>query len=370
MITGAPRVFGLDLMRAMAILLVVFSHNADSLRYWLHTTPASSGIDGVDLFFVLSGFLIGGILLKYAAMDGVPASRRLLDFWQRRWLRTLPNYYLFLALNIVLVFTGVSHGLLNHNTWGYAFFLQNLWKPVDLFFWESWSLVVEEWFYLLFPLLLFGALALLRLRARTAFLAVTCAFIVVPAVVRVMLAPDIGSVFELEQDLRKLVITRLDTIGFGMLAACLHTGSAARWRAWRGMLFFVGILGMAVNAWVYGNDALYYSTTASFTVNAIAMACLLPLLSTWDRVPWGGRSVAFISVVSYALYLVHQPLRSVWDHFQFTGSPERGLILWVLYWPVAIGIAWLVYRFWERRFMDLRDRVGRRVLGAALTPSS
>ena len=110
-------------MRATAIVMVVFDHNADVLGRFIPGVPPGSGIDGVDLFFVLSGYLIVGILLKYAAMRDVPFRKRALDFWQRRWLRTLPNYYLFLFINIVLVHFGLANGALNKITWGYALFL-------------------------------------------------------------------------------------------------------------------------------------------------------------------------------------------------------------------------------------------------------
>ncbi|MBK8499887.1 MAG: acyltransferase [Flavobacteriales bacterium] len=362
MISPASRVFGLDVMRATAILLVVFWHCIDALCWFVPCRGLPPYIDGVDLFFVLSGYLIGGILLNYAAMEGVPWWRRLLDFWQRRWLRTLPNYYLFLVLNVVLVYTGVTNGMLNHNTWGYVFFLQNLWKPVDLFFWESWSLVVEEWFYLLFPVALFSVLPVLRVRGRAVFLAITLLFIALPTIERLLMADAVNSVFELEQGARKLVITRLDTIGFGMLAAWLHTGFVLRWRQVRVSLFLLGVVGMVANAYAYGNGALHFSATWFFTVNGVAMALLLPLLSTWQSVPRGGSVVVFISKVSYALYLVHQPLRAFWNRMFGDATTPQGVTLWMLYWVASIAIAWLVYRFWEKRFMDLRDVLGRRML--------
>ncbi|HRD52194.1 MAG TPA: acyltransferase family protein, partial [Flavobacteriales bacterium] len=217
------RVFGLDLMRATAIVLVVFWHSADVLRTAVPGIALPPHVDGVDLFFVLSGFLIGGILLRSAAMENVPWHRRLLDFWQRRWLRTLPNYYLFLLINILLVLAGMNGGVINHNTWAYALFLQNVWKPLDLFFWESWSLVVEEWFYLLFPLLLFGALVITGAAAKRIFLILALLFILAPMLMRFILAPEIPSLWHMEQGLRKLVITRLDAIGWGILAAWLQS---------------------------------------------------------------------------------------------------------------------------------------------------
>src|SRR5579883_268892 len=96
---GARR-FGLDVWRALAITLVLVGHAS------FFFLPLTSKLDawyglaflGVELFFVLSGFLIGGILIA-EFRDG---TFRLRQFWLRRWLRTLPNYFLFLALNIVL----------------------------------------------------------------------------------------------------------------------------------------------------------------------------------------------------------------------------------------------------------------------------
>jgi peptidoglycan/LPS O-acetylase OafA/YrhL len=355
------RVFGLDLMRAIAIVLVVFDHNIDALGRFVPGMPKGAGIDGVDLFFVLSGYLIGGILLKYAAMDGVPLWKRALDFWQRRWLRTLPNYYLFLLLNMLMVYCGIGYGLLNHNTWGYFFFLQNVWKPVDLFFWESWSLVVEEWYYLLFPIGFFGMLAVTRSKVNYVFLFVTLLLIVTATAIRSTMAEGIGSVFELEEGVRKLVITRMDTLGWGMLAAWCAQQFPMVWKRSRIPLLVFGIVAVCVNASIYGNAHLRYSCTLYFTVGAAAMAALLPALSAWRTVPAWGRPIVFISIVSYALYLVHQPLRVLYVWVYWDRSPTAGVIAWVLYWAICFLLAWLVYRFWERRFMDMREGLGRRL---------
>ncbi len=356
------RIFGLDLMRAAAILLVVFDHNADVLGWFIPGVPAGTGNDGVDLFFVLSGYLIGGILLKYAALDGVPWWRRALDFWQRRWLRTLPNYYLFLALNVVLVGSGLANGLLNHNAWAYAFFLQNIWKSLGLFFWESWSLAIEEWFYLLFPIILFSGLACMRVAVRTGYLAVVLILIALPTAVRISMVPQAASVFDLELGARHLVISRLDTIGFGMLAAWMRTGWALQWRRLRGGAFLLGLVALVVNARSYGNDALYYSATFFFTTNAVSMVLLLPLLSTWEKVPRGGSIIVFLSTVSYALYLVHLPVRSLYGHLYEEQHPLVGVSLLAAYVVLCIAVSWLVYRFWERRFMAWREPLSRKLI--------
>lgn len=154
------RIPGLDLLRALAITMVVVGHARPLLTL---TRPLSSfwwlegGRMGVDLFFVLSGFLIGGILLETHKHLGT--SRILAGFLIGRWLRTLPLYYFFLLVNVLvhLAFFPWPFG------WGwelspYLWFGQNLTERTPPFFFESWSLAVEEWFYLLMPLALWAGL--------------------------------------------------------------------------------------------------------------------------------------------------------------------------------------------------------------------
>ncbi len=361
------RIFGLDLMRAVAISLVVLSHADDLWAAWFPHDPGLSRVDGVDLFFVLSGYLIGGILLRYTTLEGVPWYRRLLDFWQRRWLRTLPNYYLFLVINIALVHFGLAMGLLNHNTLAYFVFLQNLHVPVDLFFFESWSLAIEEWFYLLFPLLLVGV-AMLGLAGRRAYLVAALLMIAVPTWSRFQVAPEVTSLQGMDLYIRKLVVTRLDGIGFGVLAAWVHATANAGWQRHRSIVFLVGAVLLGVAAARHGEQHLGFTSTWYFTISALAMALFLPLLGQWATAPrWGG-PVVFLSKVSYALYLVHLPVRHLYLPLMEGRSMPATIALYVLYWALCLALSWLVFRYWERPFMALRDRLGTRLLRA--TPSS
>ncbi|MFN9114597.1 MAG: acyltransferase family protein, partial [Bacteroidota bacterium] len=140
------RNFGLDLARAIAISLVLLAHfvkKIDFLGFW-----------GVELFFSLSGFLIGGILWRDLVQPDQVNLKHTFNFWLRRWYRTLPNYYLFLLIMIVY-HRFVTADLNNYNTvFASLWFGQNLLMRDSNFFGVSWSLCIEEWFYVVFPLLL------------------------------------------------------------------------------------------------------------------------------------------------------------------------------------------------------------------------
>ncbi len=153
-IDSRKRIFGLDLMRAIAIVLVVFSHITwilPNAHGFIPDLMSVAGVLGVELFFVLSGFLIGRIIYKLFLSSDF-GFKSVLHFWVRRWFRTLPNYYLALILNIVIaIYIGLS---LPDNLFRYFIFLQNFNSEMPFLFIESWSLSIEEFAYILGPLLL------------------------------------------------------------------------------------------------------------------------------------------------------------------------------------------------------------------------
>src|SRR5258705_3159660 len=181
------RVFGLDALRALAILMVLAAH----------TWPSKAGVQyaralavlGVELFFVMSGFLIGSILLRLAEEGCLGRLAGLFGFWRRRWFRTLPNYYLFLLLHLawrswVLGFPDVIG-----TYWKYFLFLQNFHHAPSLFFPETWSLAVEEWFYLLFALFFWALLRWTRKPWHACVVAVAI-FAIIPTLLRAWEAFD------------------------------------------------------------------------------------------------------------------------------------------------------------------------------------
>ncbi len=163
------RIFGLDVLRALAILFVVIEHGTELLPEKLQIISRLFRFDGVTIFFVLSGFLIGGILIKLLEKNKVTLPI-LLNFWKRRWFRTLPNYFLMLIFLMLLDILFNPDAFSVENVAPYFIFAQNLFQPHPWFFHEAWSLSIEEWFYLIIPALIMVSIRFFRLSLQKSIL--------------------------------------------------------------------------------------------------------------------------------------------------------------------------------------------------------
>ena len=149
---SAKRFFGLDFLRALSISLLLFSHSS-----WIYNSTGilgklqdASGFLGVEMFIVLSGFLIGGILYKQF-LHGNYTLKDACLFISRRLMRVLPSYYLVIfILTIVYLIFGFSVS----EVWKYPLLIQNFASPIPAFFPESWSLPVKEMGYIFVVILL------------------------------------------------------------------------------------------------------------------------------------------------------------------------------------------------------------------------
>src|SRR5581483_83034 len=210
-----PRNFGLDLVRAGATMLVFVSHFGGFGSYLLGGAPPSwiniPGFFGVEAFFVLSGYLIGGLLLEIAETD--PTPRSWLIFMIRRWMRTLPAYF---AVLLAIYYLVPDQHLLRGFLLPYASLTQNLAWPIQggPWFAVSWSLTIEEWFYLLFSaaFLLCAAIG----GCRRLWLA-TGLFILLPLIGRWWMPADI----DWDEGVRKVALLRLDAIAYGVATVML-----------------------------------------------------------------------------------------------------------------------------------------------------
>jgi peptidoglycan/LPS O-acetylase OafA/YrhL len=351
---SASRVFGLDFVRATAIVLVLVAHASFMFLPLTHQLEAvwMLGHLGVELFFVLSGFLIGAILAKQAEGAHLAVGR----FWVRRWLRTLPNYYLFLAINIALA-------RWTEGAWPraapYAVFLQNFAWPQPLFFIESWSLAVEEIFYLIAPLLV---VAFARVARRVDARLLVAIAIAVATLARVVFVLARDPNWDLS--LRMVSIARMDAIAWGVLAMlfCRHARPVPPRHA--AIFAWLGAAGsaLAITLYLYlPKDTDLFARTGWFSLLSASFAAFLPAASIWMRSGFpdvAERAVRAIARWSYALYLCQLAvMRAMNATFAGNAQTFAGCLLQaVLFMALSVGCAALVYRLFEAPILRVRDR--------------
>lgn len=347
----------LDLCRSLAILLVLLSHGRFFLRSAIPWTEnlRFGGFFGVELFFALSGFLIGGILIRLSARGGM---HWLGGFYARRWFRTLPNYYLFLLLNVLLVWFGVYSADLD-SVWKYAVFIQNLFGPHPPFFAEAWSLALEEVFYLLFPALFLLVGRLLGLPHHRSILVVAVTVIVLSLLARVLVA---NSIELWDTGVRKVVFLRFDSLMIGVLLAWLYDRQP-RWLKTPGLAnAMMIILVMCVVYYVLASDAALNESffAKTFYLSLVPIGCVgLLLIGIERRLPvWLATIGGFFARISYSMYLVNIPVMLILIYlfgccdYSFFGA----LGMWLLFMGLTLAISYGVYEVYEKRFNGLRDK--------------
>jgi len=362
------RIYGLDILRAAAIMVVVFSHAAPLLPNKVAKFQEFFLFDGVFLFFVLSGFLIGTILIKVLAKNGA-SFKVLKEFWIRRWFRTIPTYFLILTLLIILAY--LFHGGINNvNPFPYYLFLQNFSYPNPAFFPESWTLSVEEWFYLIIPSSVFILAGVFKIPTKKAILAVIISIIISSIFIRLYkysVHPPV-SVNEWDMVFRKEVITRLDSLVFGVLGAYLALFHRAVWIRYKKILFIVGlsllIITHVISMYITSGSNIsvqsygIYLSVFSFTVTALAIFMLLPFLSEYKSGKgFIFKAVTYISVSSYSMYLIHLSLIQPFTIWLFGENINRFeiLIRLMLYLALTILCSILLYKYYEKPTTSLRE---------------
>lgn len=359
------RIFGLDILRALAILFVVLGHGKSLFPEVTYPTITYLTFDGVAIFFVLSGFLIGGILLRILSDPEKKSS--LFNFWSRRWLRTLPNYYLllFLILAIHLLFDA------NFNPWdksSYLWFGQNLYDHPFFFFSEVWSLSVEEWFYLLIPLILFVLVRGFKLSLKYSLFIISVIIIVGVTMFRIYRFHDIPveNMDQWDIHFRRQVITRLDSLMFGVIAAGIQLYYTDFWKKYKNPFFIAGLIILILHQTIeFKSHFIFgmYHCVFSFTLNSIGVVFILPFLSNLKS----GKGFFFrlfsrVSLISYSMYLVNYTLVKVWivEKIPWDETIGNSLAIAFLrpasYWFLTITISILIYKYFELPILKWRDR--------------
>lgn len=362
--------FGLDLLRAAAILAVLGAHASvvlyPHMPMWFGLV-GHGGFYGVELFFVLSGFLIGQILLRENL--ALSHANRLGTFYLRRWFRTLPLFWLFLAINVALELQFRQHRVGAAETLSHGLFLRTFATNDLTFFPESWSLAIEEWFYLLFPAALWLCLQFWK-RFDRVFLSVAAVFFLFSTIGRMIGAPAARATWAEWQ--REIVIYRFDALMTGMFAAWIAVRTPGGWGKHRVLCAIGGVLllgAMYSTLWKFDagrldfGDDNFFARTFRFNLVSIGFALLLPWASSWKVVNENACSFSIrrIALWSYALYLVHLPAFELAMRFLLPAwrtSALSAAALFALLVVIAITISALLYHFFESPCTRLRNRFG------------
>jgi peptidoglycan/LPS O-acetylase OafA/YrhL len=352
--TPLRRDLGLDFLRATAILLVLSAH------YFYHHIPFG-GLIGVELFFSLSGFLIGRIILRELVLDELVAVRkRLAGFWLKRWFRTLPNYYAFLLGYLVVARIMTLEKFSDFVI--YVPFLQNLAWPIGSFFGVSWSLAVEEWFYFVFPISLLLLKCLLK-NARAAFWIAVAIFIITPPVLRLVQISNYGG-SDWDERIRKVVIFRMDATMFGVSMAGISLTQPRLWATMgRREFLAAGTLLVGLGCiFVHGNS---FSVALAFTLLPLGWALWIgPLqriaVTVTEKFPRIAKNaITWVSVLSYSLYLCHMLIFDVVARLM--RDAEAGAVHKIINRLIMIALTFTLaavcYRWVEKPMLRLRDRV-------------
>jgi peptidoglycan/LPS O-acetylase OafA/YrhL len=354
---GKERKVGLDALRSVAILAVLLCH---FLAIYLNVRGRWSypaGVLGVELFFVLSGYLIGSILLKTVFNSGSVPIRTLIDFWVRRWLRTIPNYLLFLGLAWWMA-TAVDWKTLTH----YLTFTQNLIHPTGKFFAVSWSLAIEEWFYLSLPALIF-ALGIFGGGRRFRLLSAIAVLFVSPVLIRLLF----GTGLQWDAEIRKVVIMRMDAIMWGVIIALIERENPVLFRTLqRKTVFWTGVL--VTGAVFAGLTFRYPPNAADFTCAwgdtfwfcgfSLGCALMIPFCAAINRLWKPAHFTAQqLSLWSYSIYLCHLPLMTLTS--VALGGILPGFMLPFICAASILMVSAFVYYYFEAPIMRLRDPICR-----------
>lgn len=340
------RNFNLDIIRAIAILMVVVYHTMqmtvldDSINRY-----TTIGKYGVDIFFCLSGYLIGTLYFKEYIKTG---KVNILQFWLRRWSRTVPMYFLFLGVSFLSVHLARKEPF----NVSYLFFMQNYLTEIP-FFLTSWSLCIEEHFYVLMPVILTILLAFLG-KNKTLLVLFCAVFILFPLLLRVFEIWNVGLNAPFGYHFTATHL-RADGLLLGVLFAYLQMYKVRVWLPKPAYVY--GISAVVLVASIYVDATLYYILGYFLIALSVSAAIFLaknkPSYLTKGK---AARLIYLISVSSYSLYLTH-PLMihlSLW--FLKKMHIEQSAVRFCFTFLLALAIGFLTYALVEKPILKWREK--------------
>jgi peptidoglycan/LPS O-acetylase OafA/YrhL len=360
---------GLDVLRAIAIVWVLLFHG-----YFLgYGTPvvavAKFGWMGVDLFFALSGYLIGSQLLKMYAQGETPSFAA---FYRRRAFRILPAYLVVLALYFTIPVFRESPSI--QPLWQFLTFTQNLYYDAahSRAYSHSWSLCVEEHFYLFFPVL---AWILMRSPSWKKTAAVCCGLLAAGIIYRayawvyiVNVAQGVGAVKSItgstpvwQETIYYPTYTRLDGLMAGVCVAAVRWFRPAVWAKWMGsphILLAVGVSCVAAALAFLTPFTGFRGSVFGYPLIAVGLALIVGA-SVSDKCVLSKLcfpGVQGIAVTAFSVYLIHKQAFHLVKVYFPALTNRSGLEQFLVYGGAGVGSGLLLYWLVERPFLIYRDR--------------
>jgi peptidoglycan/LPS O-acetylase OafA/YrhL len=348
----AGRAIELDFVRGIAIIMVMgfhfhAVHTGNVLIQIIEYPLKSFGREGVNLFFTLSGFLVGGLLLRqYAETGNVDAKR----FIIRRIFRIWPAYYVLIAF----------HVLAGRHPWNTFLFqnLTHLQNYLGTSITQTWSLAVEEHFYLVLPALLL-VFARWRLGAWTIVSVLTgiCA-VVLTARCFAVAGGNLEGAFAYTQ-------YRIDSLLVGVILSAIYWMKPGVYHqiAKRKWLLIAGIAGLC--AWLaFATKNIALDESIGYTIQALGFAVLIVFVLEYSgslKKSWAYRGVAWIGLYSYGIYLWHSLALAPGDMLirKATAMGLAPSVIWVValaaQFAFAIAIGYVTTRAIEYPFLLMRN---------------
>lgn len=348
-----PHYPGLDTLRAAAILAVIPFHAWSIFGGAFIGNTAKSivkhGWVGVELFFVLSGFLIGSQLLKALARNGRVDFRR---FYFKRSMRILPAF--FAVLLLYYVWPAFREKPEIDPAWRFMLFIMNYGRDHDAYS-HAWSLCVEEHFYLVFP----SIVAVCAWRPKLLKPGVLIAVIMIgSALLRAYLwsakAPFFLAVYRPSH-------THLDGLTVGVALALIRQHRGDLWtnlqsRAWP--LFLGGLVCIGTGLWMYGNLQALTPYALTFTVISLGVGGVLvaAMTPTFWLARWRIPGASFIATLAFTLYLTHKQMIHLATVIvgDYKANPAATIALSV---GLTIAGACVIHYVIEKPFLKLRNRL-------------
>lgn len=344
----AKKVFGsLDGLRALSIVGVVWHHCARSADSFY----AQAGAEGVPLFFAISGFLITTLLLRERTRTGTISLK---DFYARRSLRIFPLYYAVVLLYAVTVAVmernAEDAAEFFHNLRYFLTYTSNWFVPLEgrVIFYFSWSLATEEQFYLVWP----SVERFLGGRARHLPVLVAALLVVLWGLV-------LGDVVALPHGelTRTMILSIAPAICMGVMLA--HTLDDPRGFRVLGRALALPGISVALLLAVFVAPLLDAPLLVHYALMTLLVgACVVredhtaaPLLRA--------APLASIGKVSYGVYLFHVLVLNLWEVIARALALESRGVIFVGVLLTTWGVALLSFRYFEARFLKLKDRFAR-----------